>query len=342
MTRSRAILELSRDAILAHRRRAGDLDRRLPPGAESLRRAARAGLTDSVPRAALLSIHARVHGTTPSSWEDPALVQIWGPRFSAYVVADGDWAPFTLGRLPESGMRRQRALETADRLEAFLDGRTMSYAQAGKAMGHDPNALRYATLTGRVLIRWEGARRPTIRTVPAPDVEPRDARRELARRFLHAMGPGTPVSFGAWAGLQPAPAAAAFEDLADELLPVRTPIGDGSVLTADEASFRRPASAPRGIRLLPSGDSFALFWGFDRALLVPDARRRGELWTSRVWPGALLVDGDIAGTWRRARSEVAISAWRALSNAEREATQAEAAGLPLPDPAGPIRVAWSD
>src|SRR5437773_42828 len=73
MTRSR--LELTRAQILAFRRKVGALDERLPRGRSSLRRAAWAGLQDSMPRAALLSIHARVEGTGPSTWEDPSLVQ---------------------------------------------------------------------------------------------------------------------------------------------------------------------------------------------------------------------------------------------------------------------------
>ena len=100
-------LDLTRDQILAFRRRAGSLDERLPRGADSLRRAAWAGLTDSVPRAALLSIHARVEGTEPASWEHPSLVQLWGPRYSTYVVAARDRAIFSLGRLPDAPRQRQ-------------------------------------------------------------------------------------------------------------------------------------------------------------------------------------------------------------------------------------------
>src|SRR6478672_7109608 len=92
-------LELSRSQILSFRQRAGALDERLPAGAKSLHRAAWAGLQDSMPRAALFSIHARMAGTEPETWEDPSLVQIWGPRFSVYVVAKSDLAVFTLGRL---------------------------------------------------------------------------------------------------------------------------------------------------------------------------------------------------------------------------------------------------
>src|SRR5204863_1877782 len=96
-----AQLRVTRTQILAYRRRVGALDRRLPAGTRSLRRAAWAGLQDSMPRAALLSIHARVRGADPSSWEHPSLVQVWGPRFSTYVVPARDRALFTLARLPD-------------------------------------------------------------------------------------------------------------------------------------------------------------------------------------------------------------------------------------------------
>src|SRR2546423_4744605 len=94
-------LPVTRRQILAFRRRMGALDERLPRGHHSLRRAAWAGLQDSMPRAALLSIHARVEGTGPSTWEASSLVQVWGPRNSAYVIPAPDLAVFSLGRLPD-------------------------------------------------------------------------------------------------------------------------------------------------------------------------------------------------------------------------------------------------
>jgi hypothetical protein len=333
-------LDLARAQILAFRLTVGALDARLVPGAASLRRAAWAGLQDSMPRAALLSIHARVAGTRPDTWEDPSLIQVWGPRFSAYVVAADDRAVFTLGRLPDDAAGRRFAQETADRLEAFLAGRRMSYAEAGHALGRNPNALRYAAPTGRVLIRWEGARRPTIWTVPAPDMDPGEARLELARRYLHVLGPATAESFARWAGIPPARGPATFAALGTALLPVSTPIGDAWILAEDEPALRRPATPTAMARLLPSGDAYWLLQGRDRELLVPDAARRPQLWTPRVWPGAVLIHGEIAGIWRRDAANVTIEPWRQLSPGEREAVEAEATTLPLPDVHGQIRVRW--
>jgi hypothetical protein len=334
------MLRLSRDQILAFRRRVGGLDHRQPAVARSLRRAAWAGLQDSMPRAALLSLNARVDGVGPASWEDPALAQVWGPRFSAYVVPRSDIPIFTLGRLPE-GPGRRRAVDIADRLDAFLAGRRLDAVEAGRGLGIDPNALRYAASTGRVLIRWDGARQPMVWTVPAPEMEPMEARLELARRYLHVFGPATPQGFGRWAGIKPPAVAAAFERIRPTLMPVRTPVGEGWILAADEDEVRAPAEAAAPARLLPSGDTFFLLWDADREVLVPDAARRGELWTARVWPGALLVSGDIAGTWRRAGAVVEIQSWRALTRAERDAIEAEATRLPLPGITAPIVVRWA-
>jgi hypothetical protein len=282
-----------------------------------------------MPRAALLSIHARVDGTHPSSWEDRSLVQIWGPRYSTYVVPARDHAVFTLGRLPDEGRGRQRAEDIAAQLHAFLDGRRMTDGEAGRALGVHSNRFRYAAPTGMVLIRWEGARAPTIWTVPRPEVDPLDARRELARRCLHIFGPTTPAAFATWAGIGPSQAQAAFDALGASLTAVRTPIGEAWILSRDEPAFRTPGPAAAA-RLLPSGDAYYLLQGVDRELLIPDDARRSLLWTSRVWPGAVLVAGEVVGTWRRAQANLTIEPWRRLSRAERDAVEAEAESLPLP------------
>ncbi|HEV7199877.1 MAG TPA: crosslink repair DNA glycosylase YcaQ family protein [Candidatus Limnocylindria bacterium] len=332
-------LDLTREQILAFRRAVAALDERLPAGPDSLRRAAWAGLQDSMPRAALLSIHARVEWTEPTTWEDPSLVQVWGPRFSTYVIPRPDLAVFTLGRYPDDTRSRRVAEEMADKMAGVLGDQRMPDREVAGALGVG-NGIRYAGPTGTILIRWEGARAPTIWTVPRPDVDPGDARRELARRFLHVFGPATPDSFSRWAGIGTAAGQATFDTLGSELTPVTTPIGESWILTVDEPAIRAPAAPAAAARLLPSGDTYFLLQGVDRELLVPEANRRALLWTSRVWPGAVLVAGEVVGTWRRANANLSIKSWRRLTAPERAAVEAEAASLPLPGLRGPIRVRW--
>ena len=269
-------------------------------------------------------------------------MQLWGPRFSVYVVAEQDRAVFTLGRLSDDPAARRDAEQLADRVEELLAGRRLEYGEVGRALGIHPNGLRYAAPTGRVVMRWEGARKPTIWTVPAPTVDPHDARLELARRYLHVFGPSTPDAFAEWAGVAPAHARATFDALAGSLTSVRTPVGASWILTDDEQHVvGAPAADAASARLLPSGDSYFLLWGADRKLLVPDPRRRDELWPSRVWPGAVLVDGQVIGTWRRAGAVVTIRSWRRLSAAARHAIEGEARSLPLPGDQGRIGVQWA-
>lgn len=327
--------------ILGHRWRVGLLDRRLPPEPESIRRAAWAGLQDSMPRAAVLSLHARVENTTSDDWAHSALVQVWGPRFSVFAVPAADVGAFTMGRLPTDGAARRRAEETADRVERFLAGRRMTYRAAGEGLGVHPNSLRYAAPTGRVLLRWEGSGQPVVWTVDPPKVPEHEARLELARRYFHVLGPGTVAGFSKWAGVKPTAAEATVAALDDELVNVETPIGTGQLLATDAAAaVESPIDPPATPRLLPSGDAYYLRWGADRDLLVLDARHRAALWTSRVWPGALLVDGEIVGTWRRSGDHVDLAPWRRLSSDERDAVDAEAVSLPIPYE-GRITTQWT-
>jgi hypothetical protein len=236
----------------------------------------------------------------------------------------------------------------------------MTYAEAGKALGlHNANMLRYAAATGTVLLRWDGARQAIVWTVPPPRADPRAARLELTRRFLHVYGPATAEAFNLWSGIGPRASRSAFNDLQDSLTSVQTPIGDACILTSDEDAFRAEPQTPDAqtpdaqatdrqagvtVRLLPSGDPYLLLYGADRDLLVPDAYRRDQLWTPRVWPGGLLIDGEVSGTWRRANAVMDVQPWRPLTDAERDAVLAEAQSLPVPGTKGgpaPIVVRWA-
>ena len=193
MARKTPPLELSRSQILCFRRRVG-----------SLTNACRQGRSRSaLPRGPACRTRCRGPRCCRSTRAWRALIQPAGstrPWSSSGVrgTAITSWprrtSPlFSLGRLPEDPRRRARAQDTAARLHAFLDGRRMPFGQAGRAMGVSPNSLRYAAPTGTVLLRWDGSRQPVVWTVPPPDMDPWQARLELARRYLHVFGPATPA-----------------------------------------------------------------------------------------------------------------------------------------------------
>ena len=290
-----------------------------------------------MPRAALLSLHARVAGVEPSTWEHPSLAQLWGPRHHTYLVPKRDFALFSQGRHPDNAKSRLRAEQLAERLRAHLDDARMTDREVGKALGIG-NEMRYAATTGTLAIRWEGARAPIVWAVAAAEVDPADACRELARRYLHIFGPTTARGFARWAGISRRSADSAFASLVGSLLPVRSPLGDEWLLADDEPAMRAADNAVAPARLLPSGDAYFLLDGAERELLLPRADQRERLWTSRVWPGALLVEGEIRGTWRRAHHVVRIDAWSRLSGELRDAVEAEARALPLPGIDRPIEV----
>ncbi len=92
--------------------------------------------------------------------------------------------------------------------------------------------------------------------------------------------------------------------------------------------------------MLPSGDTYSLLQGADRELLVPRADQRARLWTPRVWPGAVLVDGSVVGTWRRSANRVTVEPWRRLPAGVRRAAEAEIELLPLPE-RKPMLTKWA-
>ena len=154
------------------------------------------------------------------------------------------------------------------------------------------------------------------------------------------FGPTTPERFARWAGIGRRSVAGTYASLGSELVPVRTPLGEEWLLATDEQPIRDADRGSVAVRLLPSGDTYFLLDGAERELLLPQADERQRLWTPRVWPGALLVDGEIRGSWRRAQHAVRLDAWTRLSRGTRETTEAEARSLPLPGLDREIEVVW--
>ena len=237
-------LDLDRAAILAYRRRVGALDARLPRTAASLRRVAWAGLQDSVPRAALLALHARVDGIRPDDWEHPSLAQLWGPRFSVFVVARRDVPVFSLGTLPDDERGRRQAVEPRG-------------SSRGAPRRRHPHVLVGRAHHGRApgppaLCRRDRPRpHPLGRRAPAHGVDRGAARHGSARRPPRARAPLAPRRRSVDAcgvrhvgGDRATRRSTGVRGARSGLRPVGTPLGEAWILASDEAAFREAASAP--------------------------------------------------------------------------------------------------
>ena len=141
--------------------------------------------------------------------------------------------------------------------------------------------------TFRLTHQWLGG--------PPPRMPEKQARAELARRYLHAYGPSTPHHFAEWAGISPAQAAGTWKLIADELEAIDF---DGRTTWLNRKDLSRFLSPPepRGVRLLPPHDPLLALR--DRETLVPNPAFHPRLWRSTVNPGAVLADGRLAAAWR--------------------------------------------
>lgn len=117
------------------------------------------------------------------------------------------------------------------------------------------------------------------------------AQADLVRRFLHAFGPSTPAGLSAWTGMGREQAREAWVSVEAELAPA----GDGFVLESDLELLRRPPRA-EGLRLLAPADP--LLTMPDRQVLVSDPAVAKRLWRPVGSPGAVLLEGRLAGLWR--------------------------------------------
>jgi hypothetical protein len=99
------------------------------------------------------------------------------------------------------------------------------------------------------------------------------------------------------------------------------------VLDADMDALRGAEAS--GTRLLGPYDLF--LQARDRSTLVADPARAKALWPVLGRPGAVLINGDIAGLWRPRKNgkrfSIAVESWRGLSDAERKAVSGEAERL---------------
>jgi hypothetical protein len=294
------------------------------------------------PVAAALALRARSRGLDLAAVEharDVARSVVWIPalRGTLHLVAAADvgWLLGLLGPIFAAAARRRRielGLDDAlceralvvvrelleqtgplprGELVAGLIARGLPVDPDGQAPAH---LVGFAALHGLIcrigpssqprhalLDDWLGA-------APEPIAE-EAALERLARRYLPAHGPAGPEDLAAWSGIGLRRARRAFALM-----------GDGP---------RDPAAAPAPARvaLLGHFDPYLLGYANRDLVLHPHFARRIQAGGGFIQP-ALLVDGRVAGTWRRRRSgdglDIVIEPFERLGDAVRPELEREA------------------
>jgi hypothetical protein len=189
--------------------------------------------------------------------------------------------------------------------------------------------LRMSALPGGV--RIEGSSPLTFVPIAKRRAIPRKpvGVERLVTAYLTLHGPATPADAGGFLGTSGPHVRPAWPDGLAEV----TVEGRKSWLPEEAVDVLRSAEPLAGVLLLPPFDPF--LQARDRDLLVPSKARAKKVWTVLGNPGVLLVDGDVAGTWRakqggKGRLDVTVTAFGTLPKeryAEVEAETARVAAL---------------
>lgn len=178
------------------------------------------------------------------------------------------------------------------------------------------------------------------RAEAAPDEPAFDAAAAttVVENYLRLHGPATAAEAAGFVGTTVATVKSTWPA---GLATVRVDGRESVLPAADLAAMENPPE-PDLVRLLPPWDPF--LQARDRRLLVPDPLLHKEVWKVIGNPGALLADGEIAGTWRTKavgrRLDFTISPFWTLPAAARHEAEAEAERIATARGFADMRVDW--
>jgi Winged helix DNA-binding domain len=293
------------------------------------------GLHAQVMSSAQLTLNARVEDPPDVEtllWDDASLVKTWAMRGTLHLLRT-DELPLYVGA--QGGLKPryeqkvwQRHFETSlEEMEALLEAVPKALADGPLnreelAAQVDPRLGRgYGDLLKPIAFRGDLVFAPDTRFgLPKPfeRIDPEEATKELARRYLTRYGPATREDLQKWFG---APSPAAPGRWIKALDVVETEFG---FLLAEDETACASADPTGVVRLLPAFDQYVVAAPRDtRATTDPERIYRPGGWFSPV----LLVDGVMAGVWSRDGDAVTIEPFADVGQQTRNAAEAEAARL---------------
>jgi hypothetical protein len=283
------------------------------------------GVQDTPPGAARMAFGAR----TDADVDDHDLVRAWSLRASPFLhhaqdlpkLAAALWPHSerdALGKVAwqrsvmrKSGITATQALRhSAEAMREVITSPTVKGAASAAVSTVVPKALvsfcrpcqaehifeslfRLAALPGGVRLDLDSS--PPllvpIRNWPGIPAEQSGAD-DLIRQYLRFVGPASVGDVAGWLNTTQAEVKEVWPDGLSEV----DVNGRTAWLPESEMDLLLDPPEPPRARLLPSSDPF--LQERNRLLLVPDKARHKEMWPVIGQPGAVLVDGDIAGIWR--------------------------------------------
>ena len=154
----------------------------------------------------------------------------------------------------------------------------------------------------------------------ARSLEREEALAELARRYFTSHGPATLKDFAGWSGLAPADAREGLELVKSQLDQEQIA---GKAYWFSSVSVIKERSAPIA-HLLPAFDEFTVAYR-DRSPILDPQNPQPAIETLGT---VILLDGYIAGAWKRTISKKAVSIeikpFTSLTEAQEQAIQAAA------------------
>ena len=314
------------------------------------------GVQAQVMSAAELSVGARVDGLAREDvqralWQDRTLVKTWAMRGTIHVFAAEDLPLVVAARCADGGRYRLNDFLQFGFSEAQYDeflravpevlgdaAMTREALANGVAERMKTPAVRRALLATSWGTLWKpsmfrgelcfGPGEGRTKTFVNPrkwltewkEWEPKEAQREVTRRYLRAYGPATPRDFSFWwDGGGTVFGKKMFELLGDE---VETVDVEGWKATALKSSLEAMAKMAKGkaepgvqsvqsVRLLPMFDVYVLTQSRNLEPVLAQ-EHKGKVFRPAAWVSAVvLVDGRIEGVWeyetRKAQTLVKIS-----------------------------------
>jgi winged helix DNA-binding protein len=269
-----------------------------------------------------------------------SVVQATLMRSTIHLVSARDYWPLALAvagprrewwlKVNRDGLRARDMSAAARRLRPRLAGRTLRRAEVEELIGK-PQAAGVGNWLHLVRAppsgTWE-RRRADLYSLAEdwlgpPAVDADDALDHTVRRYLGGFGPATLGEIANWAGVPSPVVAPALERL--KLRRFASEDGDELVDLA-RAPLPDPQT-PAPVRLLGTWDAILLAHA-RRAEVLPE-RHRERVFHVRMPQSVttFLVDGAVAGTWRREDGRVTFEAFERLDRATLRALREEGEGM---------------